>query len=77
MYPARAADNGVEGVVVLACQVGDDGAMTRCVVESEDPAGYGFGSATARVFLKYARMKVGEFTPGDWRRFTYKWTLDR
>ena len=76
-YPERAADADIEGMAVINCQVGDDGGLTRCVVEQENPKGYGFGAATARIFLKSAHAKPDNFTAGDWHRFTYTWTLNR
>lgn len=44
-YPDRAAREGVDGAVVLDCEVGRLGAMTSCEIVSETPAGRGFGQA--------------------------------
>ncbi|QDH72409.1 energy transducer TonB [Brevundimonas sp. M20] len=38
-----------EGRVVLNCGVQQDGSVTDCRVESEEPAGQGFGPAALRV----------------------------
>lgn len=48
-YPAFALFFGVEGRVVLECVIQDDGRLSRCVVQSEDPAGWGFGAAASQL----------------------------
>jgi len=74
-YPPRAANAEVEGSVTINCEVGPDYRLTRCVIERESPIGYGFGEATVFLFLKYAQVKSDHRAPGEWQRFTYKWTL--
>ena len=46
-YPARA--KGVEGHVVLACEVDIDGALDQCTIASESPTGVGFSAAALAV----------------------------
>ena len=47
-YPGRALGNNISGVGVAACAILVDGAL-RCGGLSEDPAGWGFALATARL----------------------------
>ncbi len=71
-YPPRATSKGINGDVVLICQVAEDGRMAQCIVEKEAPAGYGFGEATARMFLGWAHTTS---KAGQWYRFIYHWRL--
>ena len=48
-YPGRALDHSVGGRVGLACMVTTSGALTACRVESETPAGFGFGAAALKL----------------------------
>ncbi|MBI1407905.1 MAG: TonB family protein [Caulobacter sp.] len=45
VYPARALRDGVGGRVLLTCQVLATGYVSKCRVEDETPADYGFGEA--------------------------------
>lgn len=46
VYPAAAAAAGIQGArVVMLCEVGAEGRLTGCLVESEDPRGLGFDQA--------------------------------
>ncbi|HEX3916435.1 MAG TPA: TonB family protein [Caulobacteraceae bacterium] len=56
VYPANAARDGVNGRAVLACDADEEGYLTDCVVESETPAGAGFGNAALEM-TAYMRMK--------------------
>lgn len=47
-YPAQAMKDGVSGSAVLVCGVFKTGAVHDCIVQSESPAGYGFGEASVR-----------------------------
>lgn len=47
-YPRRAREMGRQGEVVLACLVSVEGAL-GCAVESETPAGWGFGEAALNI----------------------------
>jgi periplasmic protein TonB len=55
-YPARAARMGVEGHVLIECEVVADGTVRDCVVLSEQPADLGFGNAALRLSTLF-RMK--------------------
>jgi TonB family protein len=47
-FPTEARKAGLKKArVVLSCTVGTGGGLAACAVESEDPAGYGIGKATA------------------------------
>lgn len=47
VYPEAAKAAGVrQARVVMKCGVGVSGALEKCVVESEEPSGLGFGAAT-------------------------------
>jgi protein TonB len=48
-YPDRAQRRGISGAVVLRCRVTDAFGMADCVVESEQPPGYGFGQAALKI----------------------------
>jgi TonB family protein len=48
-YPDAALRMNLKGSVVLYCLVRADGALEKCYVGSESPAGYGFGSAALRM----------------------------
>ena len=54
-YPGRALDHSIGGRVGLACLVTTAGALTACRVESETPAGFGFGAAALKL-ANYFRM---------------------
>jgi TonB family protein len=47
LYPKRAARLEVEGRATVVCVIGLDESVRDCVVQSETPAGYGFGAAAA------------------------------
>lgn len=44
-FPRRAQRDGVLGRAVLACEIGAQGDLTNCAVQSETPPGYEFGKA--------------------------------
>jgi protein TonB len=48
-YPERATKDLVSGEVTVACSVDRRGALYRCGVLAETPAGYGFGDAALKV----------------------------
>ncbi len=48
-YPGRALDHSIGGRVGLACMVTTAGTLTACRVESETPAGFGFGAAALKL----------------------------
>jgi TonB family protein len=46
--------NGVNDVrVVLACMVGNDGALGGCAIDQEDPAGQGYGAGALALAAKF------------------------
>lgn len=60
-FPAPAATAGVlKARVVLNCAVATGGALTDCLVESEDPKGLGFGAAAASLS---GRFRLSAWTP--------------
>ncbi len=79
LYPPRAQDNEVEGTVTIDCAINEAGKVTNCDIISESPAGYGFGQATVKAFIRYAHVDPssvgGQLQGGARKKFTYKWTL--
>ncbi|HEX7948132.1 MAG TPA: energy transducer TonB [Phenylobacterium sp.] len=55
-YPEVAQKRGVEGAATIACIVTAQGALTGCKVETETPAGWGFGEAALQLAPLF-RMK--------------------
>lgn len=58
-YPDAAVDKSVSGTVTLTCQVSQYGRLKACAVDSESPAGMGFGEAALALADKEFRMKPG------------------
>ncbi len=57
-YPAAAAKANVgQARVVMSCQVGPEGRLAACAVQSETPAGLGFGEA-AKVLSKAFQVRT-------------------
>ena len=79
LYPVRAMDAETPGVAKVACFIEPDGHISRCVILSEAPVGYGFGVATANLYIKYTKVDPatveGGIQPGDVYVFTYNWKL--
>jgi len=73
-YPAKAARREVEGSVVLTCRVTDFRRFTDCVIEKEEPAGYGFGDA-AQVMAQC--LMKGDPGSDDRRTFPINFKLPR
>ena len=48
-FPYRAQRAGLDGKVVLSCSATQGGALSGCIVKSEEPAGCGFGEAGLRL----------------------------
>jgi hypothetical protein len=48
-YPAKAREGGVEGKVILGCNLTEHIALRHCHVIYETPGGYGFGQAALRL----------------------------
>lgn len=48
-YPAAALADGTGGRVVVLCLIADEGRVSGCQIESETPAGLGFGAASVHL----------------------------
>ena len=54
LYPPAAADAGIKtGRGVVICTVAQGGTLTGCTVESEDPAGKGFGASALAAIMAF------------------------
>lgn len=73
-FPRAALDEGVSGMVVLSCLVGDRGRLDDCVVEVERPVGQGFGEAALRA-TRQARLEPGRDNPSDQARELVTFTI--
>lgn len=62
-YPPRAREEGVEGVVVLRCTPSAFG--VRCIVVSETPGGYGFGTSARALVEGLVRARDFMTFEGD------------
>ena len=76
-YPREALAQGVAGRATVECEITAGGVLDHCLVQDEDPAGYGFGDAAIKLVFDYhvrpdaeGRFAVGrrvgvpvEFTP--------------
>ncbi len=51
-YPQEASRTGIQGLVILECQVQPDGNLTPCSVAKEDPEKYDFGGAALKLVTK-------------------------
>ena len=58
-YPEEAVDSSVSGRVRLSCTLRITGFLENCIVQSEAPAGMGFGEAALRLAPREFRMKPG------------------
>ena len=56
-YPARAVATKTEGDVAATCAVTMGGSLTQCVIDSENPEGFGFGKATLKA-LEQTHVQV-------------------
>lgn len=77
VYPQSAKINLIEGQAAVDCQIGPDGYLTQCLVESESPKGYGLGRGLAVTVLKWAHADttVEGHQAGDWLRLSTNWKL--
>jgi outer membrane biosynthesis protein TonB len=48
LYPEQARASHISGRAIAACVLAADGSLTGCVVRTETPDGYGFGSAALK-----------------------------
>ncbi len=66
-YPIAASKVGQEGGVKLSCDVDAKGVLSACRIDSEDPAGWGFGAAAVSVFNRIIvapKKECGKSVPG-------------
>lgn len=64
------------GRVVLACVVNATGdGVKDCVVESEDPPGYGFGPAAVGIASQF-KLKAGKTAPGSAIRIPIRFPME-
>ena len=79
-YPPDALNAEVEGSATIQCTVQLDGRLAQCTVLNEDPKGYGFGTATVRLFEATFNAndhpEMGQpHKPGDKVKINFKWKL--
>ena len=76
-YPPSAINDDRTGQASVECTVLDTAGHISCVLVSETPKGYGFGSATVRVVQDKGRVDTGQgaVKPGSKLRATLKWQL--
>ena len=76
-YPKKAAKDRIQGLVKVDCILEANGRLSACTVTEEAPTGYGFGQATAELFVRYARVKPksveGGLRGGEHKKFSYRW----
>lgn len=79
IYPEKALEAEVTGAAVVACTINTNGGMDQCRIMAENPIGYGFGIATAALYVKYGHVDPatveGGIKPGDFWIFTYRYKL--
>jgi hypothetical protein len=66
-YPEVAQKHHVEGAASVLCTINDKGVLSACATAAENPPGYGFAEATARLasHMRVApRAKDGSPTAG-------------
>jgi protein TonB len=76
-YPARAANDEVEGAATVECTVLDKAGHVHCTALSEIPGNYGFGKATVQMVQDKGRVDTsqGDVKIGSILRTTVKWKL--
>ena len=76
-YPARAADDEVEGTATVQCVVIDTQGRVSCSTVSETPKGYNFGSQTVKMVQDKGRVDTshGDVKIGDVLRTVVHWQL--
>jgi TonB family protein len=76
-YPEAARNAGVEGRAVVFCIAGE-APPPVCAIESESPAGWGFGAATLEAFsdIPLAPDEQGWVLKGDQARITAEFRLE-
>ncbi len=76
-YPAKAADNEVEGMATVQCTVLDAQGRVTCSTVAETPKGYNFGAQTVKMVQDKGRVDIsqGNVKIGSVLRTTVKWQL--
>ena len=78
LYPERAEKFERTGKATIDCLIAADGIILACDIVAEDPKEYGFGLATATMFILYAHVKPdtveGGLQPNSRKAFTFAWT---
>ncbi len=77
-FPRRALERGISGRVVLDCRVAENGGIA-CAVDSEDPAGWGFGDASLRAAQEFRVAPAtaeGHPTSGGRLRVPMTWRVN-
>ena len=64
-YPKKALRNGIEGKVLLECQLTDLSGKVSCITLHETPANYGFADTAIKVIEQKARLRVHEHSRLD------------
>jgi TonB family protein len=54
VWPAKALKDGIGGKAIIGCIVTVQGTLRACRIESEDPAGVGFGAAAIALSTQFA-----------------------
>lgn len=78
-YPPDAVEDRVDDTVMIYCQLAPNGSLSSCQVLADLRPKYGFGKATANLFVGYSHVDPatvsGGIQPGAYHLFTYKWSL--
>jgi hypothetical protein len=64
VYPPQALKEGVDGFAIIGCDIGPEGRLAKCGVETERPMGYGFGQALLSLSTKFRVDTTSEYKPG-------------
>jgi hypothetical protein len=65
VYPAQALKDGVDGFAIIGCDIGPEGRLAKCGVETERPLGYGFGEALLSLSPKFRVDTTSQFKAGE------------
>ncbi|HEV2530309.1 energy transducer TonB [Phenylobacterium sp.] len=66
VYPLAAAQSGLAGRAVIACDITAEGHPTNCQVQDETPPGHGFGAAALRAVAQFhLRPQTRDCVPTD------------
>jgi protein TonB len=62
-YPPKAQHMNVEGSASLMCDVTSEGHLSKCVIQSETPEGYGFAETAITLAECLYKVKLGGPSP--------------